>query len=84
MRHENFEREMKLVGLRTIFGVEHRDELAASERQCGIECLRLGARAAIGRDDDLERRTELQAGHRVACFEIVKLNHQFDLQLFAG
>ena len=61
VRDEGLQRQAKLVGLRLILGVEHRDECAADERQRGVERFRLGARAAIGGNQDLEGRPELQA-----------------------
>jgi hypothetical protein len=79
---EGLQGQAKLVGLRLILRVEHRDERAADEWQRGVERLRLGARAVLGGEYDLEGRSELQLCDRLARNVVVGFEDQFDIQLF--
>ncbi len=73
---------MQLILSRTILGVEHGDERAFGERQRSIQGFRLGARARIGRDQDFERRTEIELQQGISGCHIMRLEDENHLLFF--
>lgn len=73
----------QLIGLRLVLGVVHHEITAAREGQRRLQRLRLGARAGIGCDDDLERAVEIERLDRGKRSFVIRLADQFDVQFFA-
>ena len=71
---------MQLIRRRPVLGIEHGGERAAGERKRGVERLRLGARAAVGRDQGFEGQPEFQPRQRALRPAIVRLEDEHDLE----
>ena len=81
LAEKTIERLAELVGLRSVLGVIDHGECPARKGKRRVERLRLGARTARRRGDDLERRAEIKPRQRRRGFDVVGLYHDLDIEL---
>ncbi len=77
---EDIERATELIGLRPVFGVVDGREGATRKRQRPVKRLRLGARSARRRGDDLERYAEIEARQRNSSLQVVGFRGEFNVE----
>ena len=83
MAAEGVERVAKLRWVGPVLGVEHRDELAARERQSGVEGFRFGARTERRHEQDFDVRWQIEARDGAPGLTVVGFQQQFDVEFFA-